>query len=78
MEEELERLEQELREVCESGLEYLPEYGYSSKEEVIDDIQKDIRRIRDEMTSNESGYTEEELEHERTRLCQSLGISRYC
>lgn len=39
MDEELVRLEAELEKVKGCGLKYLPEYGFSSKEEIMQLIQ---------------------------------------
>lgn len=75
---ELERLEAELAHVKATGLEYLPEYGYSPREEIIDLIEQDILDVKAEMSELENSYTDEELENERTMLCLSQGISRYC
>ena len=78
MNEELAQLETELKEVQSCELEYLPNYGYSPKAEIIEEINKDIEAVRAEISANEYDYTDEELEHERTQLCYSLGMSRYC
>lgn len=78
MNEELARLKAELKEVESFGLEYLPQYGYSSKEEIIELIKEDIKELEDELECVQFDYTDDELEHERTRLCCSLGISRNC
>lgn len=76
MNEELAQLEAELKEVIACELEYLPNYGYSSKREIIEEIECDIEAIKEEIEANEFDYTDEELEHERTQLCYSLGICR--
>ena len=78
MNEELAQLEAELKEVQTCELEYLPNYGYSSKREIIEEIKLDIKTVKDEISANEFDYTDEELEHERTQLCYSLGMPRYC
>ncbi len=78
MDEELVELLSELEKVKSSSSEYLPEYGYMSKKEIIELIEADIKDVEDSMSEYESDYTDEELEHERTQLCMSLGISRYC
>lgn len=78
MNQELAQLEAELEEVRSCELEYLPQYGYSSKEEIIQLIQEDIRELESGLSDNEFDYTDEELELERTQLCISQGISRYC
>lgn len=75
---ELEQLEIELEEVERSTLEYLPKYGYSPKEEILQLIKEEIDKIKAERASNEFDYMDDELEYERTHLCMSLGISRYC
>lgn len=72
----LAKLYAELEEVKSSPLEHLPSYGYSTKEEVISDIEDEIARMEDER--EEYDYTDEELERERQSLCLSLGIPRYC
>lgn len=78
MSQELAQLEAELEEVKACELEYLPNYGYSSKAEIIELILEDIESVKAELSANEFDYTDEELECERTHLCMSLGISRYC
>lgn len=78
MNEELARLKAELKDVESSGLEYLPQYGYSSKEEIIELIKEDIKELEDELENIQFDYTDDELEYERTQLCISQGISRYC
>lgn len=75
---ELECLETELAHVKAMGLEYLPEYGYSPREEIIDLIEQDILDVKAEISEEENYYTDEELENERTMFCLSQGISRYC
>ena len=66
MENELEELYKELNEVKACDLDYLPKYGYSSKEEIIQLIEEDIEELR------------AELEDERMFLCVSQGLPRYC
>lgn len=78
MENELEELCKELNEVKACDLEYLPKYGYSSKEEIIQLIEEDIEELRAEMECNQYDYTPAKLEEERTNLCLSQGLSRYC
>nr|DAE72395.1 MAG TPA: hypothetical protein [Caudoviricetes sp.] len=78
MNEELAQLEAELKEVQTCELEYLPDYGYSSKAEIIAEIEADLKEVKAEISTNDFDYTDEELEYERTQLCCSLGISRYC
>lgn len=78
MENELEELYKELNKVKSSPLAYLPEYGYSSKEEIIQLIEEDIEELRTEIECSQYDYTPDELEEERTSLCISQGLSRYC
>lgn len=78
MNQELAQLEAELAEVKACELEYLPNYGYSSKAEIIELIEEDIESVKSELSANEFDYTDEELEYERTQLCVSFGIARYC
>ncbi len=49
MENELEELYKELNEVKACDLDYLPKYGYSSKEEIIQLIEEDIEELRAEL-----------------------------
>lgn len=86
MNKELEALYDELEKVKSSTSEYLPEYGYSSKEEIIQLINEDIAEIKEKMDMSlklcasriSIGYTDESLEKERTQLCLSQGLARYC
>lgn len=72
-------LEAELEEVMASELKFLPNYGYSPKEEMIEIIQKEIDEAYErEMQKQDSYSDDDELEKERTYLCISQGISRYC
>ena len=83
---ELLQLEVELKKVESSNLEYLPEYGYSPKEEIIQLIKEDIYDVKKEIDINlqletsgiSSEYKEKNLEEERTNLCLIQGLSRYC
>ena len=83
---ELLQLEVELKKVESSNLEYLPEYGYSPKEEIIQLIEEDISDVKKEIDTNlqletsgiSSEYTEKNLEEQRTNLCLIQGLSRYC
>lgn len=77
MNEELTQLEAELEEVKACELEYLPNYGYSSKSEIIELIEEDIKTLKAKISANKFDYTDEELEHERTQLCYSFGIARF-
>lgn len=78
MNEKLAQLEAELKEVQDCELEYLPNYGYSPKSEIIEEIELDIKSLKAEIKANEFDYSDEELECERTQLCYSLGMARYC
>lgn len=78
MRNELESLYEELEKVKSSPFEYLPEYGFSSKSEIIELINEDISDIEERLRHESFDYTEEELENERLSLCLSQGISRYC
>lgn len=83
---ELYQLEEELKKVESCDLEYLPEYGYSSKEDVIQLIKEDIFDVKKEINQKikscasriSLGYTQKSLEEERTRLCLMQGLARYC
>ena len=78
MNQELAQLEAELAEVRACDLEYLPNYGYSSKNDIIREIELDIEEVKAEMAANGFDYTDEELEYARTRLCRILGLPRFC
>lgn len=78
MNKELEELYAELEKVKSSTDEYLPEYGYSTKDEIVQLIEEDIKDLKEEMNNSESYCSDDEIEMERTSLCMSLGISRYC
>lgn len=78
MNEELNELYAELDAVKASTLEYLPEYGYSPKEEIIQLIEEDIHELEDELEGISFDYEEDELEEERRLLCLSQGLSRWC
>lgn len=83
---ELHQLEEELKKVESCELEYLPEYGYSSKEEIIQLIKEDIidvkieinHKLKSHSSKISSGYTDKSLEEERTSLCLMQGLARYC
>lgn len=49
---ELLQLEVELKKVESSNIEYLPEYGYSPKEEIIQLIKEDISDVKKEIDIN--------------------------
>lgn len=78
MDEELIRLEYKLDQVKNSPYEYLPQYGYSSKDEIIALIEKDIRKLKEERDNNVYDYDDYDLEEERIQLCLSQGLSRFC
>lgn len=78
MENDLQALYEELEKVEMYPGEYLPEYGYSPKEEVVGLIKEDIAEAEREAASGGYEYTEEELEKERQYLCHSQGLSRWC
>lgn len=78
MQEELNELYAELEAVQKSPLDYLPDYGYMEKEEVISLILEDIADLEEEIRQSLSGYEDDELEQERRALCLSQGISRWC
>ena len=78
MKEELNELYAELDAVKASTLEYLPEYGYSPKDEIIALIEEDIRELEEEMQPAPYGYEDDELEEERRTLCLAQGLSRWC
>ena len=67
MYDELYQLEEELKKVESCKLEYLPKYGYSSKEEIIQLIKEDISDVKGQIDQNlklrisklSSGYTDE-------------------
>lgn len=77
-EDELYELEEELNDVLATKDEYLPNYGYSHKDEIAELIREDIEDVKRRIESERFDYTPEELEAERTSLCISQGISRYC
>lgn len=80
---ELEELYAELAEVeaaTEGDIqEYLRKYNYDEKGEVVGMLKESIDEVEREISSeSEYDYTEEELEAERTQLCLSQGLSRWC
>lgn len=78
MENELEELYKELNGVRSCDLAYLPKYGYSSKDEIIQRIEEDIEELRAQLKCNQYDYTPGELEDERTNLCLTQGLPIYC
>ena len=73
----IDALECELEEIRRREEEVLPDYGYSTKEEVEELLVDEISRAREEMALCGFDYTPEELEEERTLLCLSQGLSRF-
>ena len=55
--------------------EFLPEYGYYTREEMISFFEEEIEKL--EIKVEQPEYTEEEFERELDNLCYSQGISRY-
>ena len=55
-------------------------FNVDSKQEYIDMLNEDIDRLEDAMDdmSVDDDYDDYELERERTALCNSQGISRFC
>ena len=55
-------------------------FNVDSKQEYIDMLNEDIDRLEDAMDdmSVDDDYDDYELERERTALCISQGISRFC
>ena len=55
-------------------------FNVDSKQEYIDMLNEDIDRLEDAMDdmSGDDDYDDYELERERTTLCISQGISRFC
>ena len=69
--EEIEKLYDELEEVMNSDMDEV------DKQDYISGIRRDIAHYERFLEDDEYYYTEDELEHERTNLCLSLGIPRY-
>lgn len=53
------------------------EYNVDYKEEAIQALEEEIQCAKNRLPE-ECDYTEEELEAERSALCFSQGISRFC
>ena len=69
----------ELEDIKNYPSDILPHYGYGDKKELIEIVQKEIdEAYQMEMQKQDSYSDDEELEKERTFLCVSQGISRYC
>lgn len=79
---ELEELYAELAEVeAATGVdiqEYLRKHNCDEKDEIVGMIKESIDEVESEISGSEYDYTEEELEAERTQLCLSQGLSRWC
>lgn len=80
---ELEELYAELAEVeAATGVdiqEYLRKYNCDEKAEIVGMLKESIDEVEREISAeSEYDYTEEELEAERTQLCLSQGLSRWC
>lgn len=78
MNQELSALQAELEAVRATPLEYLPQYGYSPKDEVIQLIQEDIDDLQQRIYEAEDLITQAQQEDERTSLCLSQGLPRFC
>ena len=78
MREKLNNLYAEMEAVKASTLEYLPDYGYSSKEEIMQLIEEDIRELEEEIKESSFDCFDDELEQERRTLCLSQGLTRWC
>ena len=73
----IDALECELEEIRGREEEVLPDYGYSTKDEIEELLVDEISRAREEMALCGFDYTPEELEEERTLLCLSQGLARF-
>lgn len=72
---DIDELKEELEEVLNMpDSEVCERYNVDEKSEAIEAIRDEIRSLEKE----EFDTTEEELERERTFLCLSQGISRFC
>lgn len=79
LERELIELEEELADVSNREEIYLPDYGYSSKDEIIELINEDITHVKEEIEKLSFGdYTDSEQEEERSFICRLQGLSRFC
>ncbi len=75
--ERLEALYLELAEVMEMTEEQAcTVHNVDCKAEIIEMLEEEIQSLPDEDTGYD--YTDDELEAERSTLCQSLGLRRYC
>lgn len=70
--------EELIRVECMSEEEVCDAYNVDEKQEAIDMINEEINSLEYEELSAPCDYTDEELEQERTQLCVSQGISRFC
>lgn len=78
MNERLNELYEELRQVRSSSLTYLPAYGYSPREEIISDIEDEIAILEDELRQPPYDCDEAGLEEERRAICLSQGLCCWC
>lgn len=53
-------------------------WNTDSKDDIRQAIQEDIEEIENILENPEYDYTDDELEDERTALCHSQGLARYC
>ena len=56
-------LEAELEEVMASELKFLPNYGYSPKEEMIEIIQKEIDEAHEREKQKQDYYSDDDVHH---------------
>lgn len=74
---DLEELKSELEAILRMPeAEVCERYNVDYKQEIIEVVQDEIKVLESHEESFD--YTEEELERERTNLCLSQGIGRYC
>ena len=75
--ERLEALYLELAEVMEmTEQQACTVHNVDCKAEIIEMLEEEIQSLPDEDTGYD--YTDDELEAERSTLCRSLGLRRYC
>lgn len=70
----------ELEDIKNYPSDILPHYGYGDKKELIEIVQKEIDEAYEKEKQKLDSYSDDDndLEKERTYLCISQGISRYC
>lgn len=61
-----------------SNSQVVEQYNCDYKKEMLNLIQEEIDSLEKKLNDERFDYTDEELEYERTQLCYSQGISRYC